>query len=92
MKVVLGCGVGVAVLDGPEPGPADVAAVVVVVVGAAVVIVAKIVEMARKPYEEGKPGRKKQGREGRGKQRNKKEWKQRNPLKEPPPHTPSRKD
>jgi len=47
----------------------------------------------RRPYQPNKPGRKKQGREaGEKKRKNKSGWKPRNPPREPPKHTPSRKD
>ena len=46
---------------------------------------------ARKPWQPGKPGRKKQGREPGEKKRCKPDWTPRNPPKDPPPHTPSRK-
>jgi RHS repeat-associated protein len=52
----------------------------------------KVVGGKRKPWEKGKPGRKKQGREAGEKKRQKPGWKPRNPPKEPPPHTPSKKD
>ena len=46
----------------------------------------------RKEYQPKKPGRKKQGREPGEKKRQKPGWKPRNPAKEPPRHTPSRKN
>ncbi len=48
------------------------------------------IEASRKPYEEGKPGRKKQSRELREKKRKKPGWKPRHPPKEPKKHTPSK--
>ncbi|CAB1074023.1 Rhs-family protein [Olavius algarvensis Delta 1 endosymbiont] len=46
----------------------------------------------RKKWQPKKPGRKKQGREPGEKKRQHKKWKHRNPPKEPPKHTPSRKN
>jgi RHS repeat-associated protein len=46
----------------------------------------------RKKWKPNKPNRKKQGREPREKKRKHKKWKPRNAPKEPPRHTPSRKN